>query len=827
MSTLLRDIRFSVRTLSKSPGFTLVSVLTMALGIGALSSIFSVINAVFLRGLPYEAPERLVLVDGLTLKEESQHQPLSFPDLRDILQRQRSFEALAARTETRSFVLRGTQGPELVDGEIVSSPYFLLLGIKPVLGRSFLPDEDVPPGTHRVALLSNDFWHSHFGGDPAVVGKTVVSLDDVTYTVVGVMPPGFSGLTDQAKVWLPLSVAGSLGEDYVEGAHARGLRWLYGVGRLKKGVTLEQARKDLDAIGRQLEAEHPDTNRSIRSRLTPVADAWFGELRRNLIVLLVGVLLLLLIVCTNLANLLLARFVARRRDLSLRMALGARRGGLVRQILTESVILALVGCGTGLLVARWSTGLLVRASGIPLKSFVDVNIDLVVVGVVLAVSLFSGFLFGMVPAFILSSKLRLYEIFNEVGRRGMQGESHHRFQNMLIIGEVAVALLLLVCAGLMTKGFHNLTSTDLGFKGQNLLTLRMSTRVDAYAKDPAVWGLVNEAQRKIGALPGVRSVAFEGPGVPTDDWNGNLVAGAVFSLADRPPEENPTLAVLHFVSPGYFRTLGVLVNGREILSTDTVDKQPVAVVSESTARDLWPGQDPLGKHLMIGRRINNPHPNPWLTVVGVAQDIRHSGLATDGRPVHNVYVALLQKVPRKPPALGLLVRTAGPPLAVASAVQRELRKVAPDLPFYDVVTLEDRLRQQTLGKRSFVLLMSLFACFALSLAAVGVYGVVSYSVANRTQEIGVRMALGAQLRDVLRLVVGQGGRLALMGVALGLLLALVVTPVLTSWLYGVSPLDKVILGGMSVLLLGVAMVASYIPARRAAKVAPFQALRLD
>jgi len=823
MSTLMRDVRFSVRTLSKSPGFTLVSVLTMALGIGALSSIFSVVNAVLLRALPYEAPERLVLIDFFSQKEESQRQPLSYLDLTDLVERQRSFDGVAARTETQELILRGEQGPELVNGEIVSSPYFRLLGIKPALGRAFLPEEDVPPGSRRVALLSDDFWHSHFGGDAAVLGK-VVSLNDVGYEVVGVMPPGFAGLTDETKIWLPLSMAATLGSDYTE---ARGFRWLYAVGRLKKDVTLEQARKDLEGVSRQLAAAHPELDRDMRAGLTPLGEAWFGELRRNLLVLLAGVLFLLLIVCTNLANLLLARFVARRRDLSLRMALGARRAGLIRQLLTESTILALVGCGAGLLIARWSTGLLVRASGIPLKSFVDVNIDFVVVGVILCISLFSGLLFGLVPALVLSAKLRLYEVCNEVGRRGMQGESHHRFQNMLIIGEVAVALLLLVCAGLMTKGFHRLASRELGFQERSLLTLRMSTKVDAYTTDADVWGMVSEVQRRVGALPGVRAAAFEGPGIPTDDWSGHNVAGAYMSVEDRPPEEPPTLVVLHFVSPGYFRTLGVpLAEGRDFGSTDTAEAQRVAVVGESTARDFWPGRGALGRRLMIGRR-NNPKHGPWLTVVGVVHDVQHGGLVKDDRPGNNVYLALLQQVPRKPAALGLLVRTAVPPLAMAPEIQREVRAAAPNLPVYDAATLEERLQRQTAGKRSFVLLMGLFAAFALALAAVGVYGVVSYSVANRTQEIGVRMALGAQLRDVLRLVVGQGGRLALMGVALGLLLALMVTPVLTSWLYGVSPLDKAILGGMSVLLLGVAMAASYIPARRAAKVAPFKALRLD
>lgn len=819
MSTLVGDIRFSVRTLRKSPGFTLVCVLTMALGIGALSSIFSMVNAVLLRSLPFEEPGRLVLVDGVRDKEGGERTLISYPDFVDLRRRQRTLEDLAARTEGYSLTLRGEQGPEIVTGEIVSSSYFSILGIEPSRGRAFLPEEDQVPPVRRVALISDHFWHSHFAADAAAVGK-LVSFDDQSYTVVGVLPAGFRGLSDAADVWLPLSAASSLGPNYTE---KRGFRWLFAVGRLKPGVALEQASEDLETVSRQLEAEHPLSNEGIRAAVVPLREAWFGELRRKLLILLAGGLFLLLIVCTNLANLLLARFVARRRDLSLRMALGARRTGLVRQVLAESVLLALLGCGAGLLVARWSTGLLIKASGIPLKSFVSVEIDLVVVGVILAISLLAGLLFGLVPALVLSSKLRLYEVFNDTGRRGMHGESHQRFQNALIIGEVAMALVLLVCAGLMTKGFGRLSETDLGFNHEHLLTMRMSIKGERFKEDSAVWNLATESLDRMRAVPGVRAVALEGPELPTAaDWS-----GGAFTLEDQPEGEPPVVAGYHFVSPGYFSVLDVpVVKGRELTSVDVAGAQPSAVVSQSLAEQHWPGQNPVGKRLKLGRR-DPSNTRPWLTVVGVVRNMKHAGLTQDDRPLHDVYVPLLQQVPRSPATLGLLVRTSGPPSSVAQEVRRQLRDLAPDVPVYDVAVFEELLAQQTAGSRSFVLLMSLFAFFALSLAAVGVYGVVSYSVSNRTQEIGLRMALGAQLRDVLRLVVGQGGRLALMGVALGLLLALLVTPVLASWLYGVSPLDKMILGGMSILLLGVAMAASYIPARRAAKVAPFQALRLE
>jgi predicted permease len=817
MSSLWQDIRFSFRTLSKSPGFTLVAILTMALGIGALSSIFSVVNAVMIRKLPFEDPGRLVLVDGLNLNDETQRIPVSYEDFRDLRERVRSFELFAARTDSRDFAMRTDEGPEMIRGEIVSSPYFKLLGIVPALGRSFSAEEDLPPGGTRVALISDRLWHSRFAAERSAVGRSI-TLDDVSYTVIGVLPPGFQGLTDEAQIWLPLSVATSLGADFT----GPKFRWLYMAGRIGKDRSLDETRRELDTIMRQLAVERPNTNKELRIKVARLDEAWFGELRRKLGVLLAGGMLLLLIVCTNLANLLLARFVARRRDLSLRLALGAGRRSLVRQILAESVLLALLGCTAGLLVARWSAGLLVRASGIQLKSFVNVNVDLVVVVVILVISLAAGLLFGLVPALVLSTRLRLSEIFNDTGRRSSQSDSHHRFQNMLIVGEVALALVLLVCAGLMAKGFQHLNGTSLGFQEGHLLTARMNTRVERFKEDPAVWNLVPEVQAQIGALPGVRSVALEGPMLPTDDW-----LGAFFSLEGRPETEGPVLAVLHFISPNYFRTLGVQVaRGRDLAASDTAQVQRVAVINQSMADDLWPGQNALGKRILLGRR-EKKNPNLWSTVVGVVPDIRHDGLLrNDERPAHNVYLPLLQELPRRR-LLGLLVRTEGDPARMIPQVLTRLAEISPNLPVYDPMTMEDRLSAQTVQNRSFVVLMSLFAFFALALAAVGVYGVVSYSVANRTQEIGVRMALGAQLRDVLRLVVGQGGRLALVGVALGLLLAALVTPVLEAWLYGVSPLDKVILIGMSLLLLGVAVAASYIPARRAAKVAPFQALRLE
>jgi putative ABC transport system permease protein len=820
MSSLWQDVRFSFRTLSKSPGFTLVAVLTMALGIGALSAIFSVVNAVLIRELPYKEPDRLILVEAVNRKDDTQRLPFTYPDFVELQRRLTTIENLAARTEARNFAVRTSEGPEIIRGEIVSAPYFPLLGIKAALGRTFAPEEDRLGGP-RVALLSDSLWHGRYGADPAVVGRTI-TLDDLDYTVAGVLPAGFQGLSDEAQIWLPLSTTTVLGKDF--DTH---LRWIYAVGRIREGQTPAQVRSNLQTVMKQREAEVPTYNKDIRGRMIKLTEAWFGELRRKLLILLAGGLLLLLIVCTNLANLLLARFVARRRDLSLRMALGAGRRGLVRQILTESVLLALLGCIAGLLLARAGTGLLVRMSGIQLKSFVNVNMDLMVVGVILLVSLGAGLLFGLVPALVLSTRLRLYEIFNDTGRRGggQGGDTHHRFQNMLIVGEVALALVLLVCAGLMTKGLLHLKGTELGFDKAHVLTARMSIRGERYKPKPEVWSMVPEVRSQIGAIPGVRSVALEGPSIPTDDW-----VGAYFTLADRPESQEPILGVLHFVSPGYFQTLSVdVILGRDLLPSDTDKAQAVAVISQSLADDFWPKQNPIGKQILLGRRSTpeRPNPNRWATVVGVVHDLQHGGLlSSDERPTHDVYLALLQDLP-KSATLGLLVRTEGDASRLGPDVVAKVRKIAPDLPVYDPRTLEERLSAQTKQNRSFVMLMGLFAFFALVLAAVGVYGVVSYSVANRTQEIGVRMALGAQLRDVLRLVVGQGSRLALVGVALGLLLAALVTPVLQTLLFGVSPLDKMILVGMSLLLLGVAVAASYIPARRAAKVAPFQALRLE
>ncbi len=817
MSSLWQDVRFSVRTLAKSPGFTLMAVLTMALGIGALSSIFSVVNAVLLRQLPFEDPDRLVLVEAVNLKKQTERWSFIYQEVFELRSRLHAFESFAARTEGRDFALRTDEGMEMVKAEIVTAAYFPLLAVKPALGRTFLAEEDRVPAPQRVVLLSDELWHRRYGADRGVAGR-VITLDGLDYTVVGVLPPGFRGLTDEAQIWLPLSTAETLGADYVGN-----LRWLYAVGRLKKGMTVDQGRDDLEAVMKQIAADLPESSREVSARANRLDDAWLGELRRKLLILLTGGGFLLLIVCINLANLLLARFVARRRDLSLRMALGAGRRGLVRQILAESVLLSLAGCAAGLLVARASTGLLVKASGIQLRSFVNVDVDLVVVSVILVVSLGAGLLFGLVPALVLSTRLRLYEIFSDTGRRVHQGDAHFRLQNGLIIGEVALALVLLVCAGLMVKGLQSLTSTDLGFQVDHILTVRLNSKVADYAENSAVWNLVPQLEEQIGAIPGVEAVALEGPKMPSDEW-----LGSYFTLEDRPASEEPVVGALHFVSPGYFSTLGIpVLRGRPILPSDQATGEAVAVVNETMADELWPGQSPLGKKILLGRRIPT-NQNRWATIKGVVRDVRHDGLlADDERPPRDVYFPVLQVVPRRPAALNLLVRSQGDPAALTQQVLARLKKLAPGLPAYDATPLAERLASQAQQNRSFAVLMSLFAFFALSLAAVGVYGVVSYSVANRTQEIGVRMALGAQLRDIVRLVVGQGARLALVGVALGLLLAALVTPVLESWLFGVSALDKPVLVGMSLLLLGVAVAASYLPARRAARVVPFQALRLE
>ena len=815
MENVWRDLRFGLRTLVRHPGFTAVAVLTLALGVGATTAVWIVVQAVLLSALPYPEPDRLVLLAGtLTEGSEVDEVPSSYRDFLDWREASESFEALAVYSEPRSFNLLAGGRPEHLLGEMVSAEYFRLLELKAAAGRLIVEDDDVA-GAPPVALVSYGLWRRLAGRDRSFVGSSLL-LNGQRFEVVGVLPPGFQGLTDKAEIWLPVASAASvISPDYLK---RRGIRWLAAAGRLRPGVSIEQAQAEMDGVTAELAQQNPRANLGIGVRLKPVREAWFGNLRFALLTLLGGALFVLLIACTNVAGLLLARAAVRQREISLRAVLGAHRRRLIRQLLSESAILALAGGVLGLLFAHWSTGLLVAASAVDFRSFIELGVGLPVIAVILAVSLLCALGFGLAPAW-LASEVDLGTALQE-GGRGSAGPGRGRFLGSLVAAEVALALVLLLGAGLMIRGFQRLRSTDLGFRTENLLTLRIDLKGERYADDGIVRQLARQLLERLPHVPGVGAVALAGPGIPTDDWHGY---DYVLESRGAPATQQPVVLPYHHVSPGYFATLGIpMLRGRDFLPGEDERSTGAAIVSEAVAQRFWPGQNP------IGQRLKPADMTPWLTVVGVVADIRHQGLGSEERPAPDVYLALLQSPPRTPPTLNFLVRQTGASApGLVPALRREVRAIAPDLAVYDAATMEQRLDRQTARDRFLVLTMSLFALLALVLAAVGIYGVVSFAVAQRRREIGIRMALGALRRDVLRLMVRRGAVLALLGLAVGVPAALALARVLARFLHGVSAADPLVLAATCLVLLGVALAASFIPAWRVTRIEAVEVLRAE
>ncbi|HYG65550.1 MAG TPA: ABC transporter permease, partial [Thermoanaerobaculia bacterium] len=747
------------------------------------------------------------------VKEETQRWPTSYPDFVDLRQRARSLEGLAVRTENRHFKLREPEGAALIGGEMVSANYFEVLGVRPAHGRGFLPDEDRTPGGNPVAILSDGLWHRAFGADPGMIGSTV-ELNELLYTVVGVMPAGFRSSTDGVDVWLPISMATTISPTYLED---RAYRSLTMIGRLRQGITVEDAQKELSGVAEQLAREYPDSNEDIGVEVLPLRDSILGNVRPLLWTLLGGSAFVLLISCTNIANLLLAKAVSRQREISLRVVLGAGRRRLIRQLLTESAFLGILGCILGLLVASLSVGLIVRMSGSgmsgsELRGFVSNTLDPLAVVVILVVSIFSGLLFGLAPA-LFASRTDSKGLMSEGARNATAGTGSRRLQGLLIVGEVALAVALLVGVGLMTKSFWQQSRIDLGFKADHLLTLRMYTQSQRVATPESLRQVISDVLARVEAVPGVSSVAVSGPGMPTDEFY-----GLYFELEGR-RQDDQLLALRHHVSPGYFSTLAVpLLRGRVFTPQDTAETTPVVVVSNSLAKQFWPGQDPIGKRLKAA-------PTPWLTVVGVVADVRQNGLSEGEWPAPDLYLPALQLAPRTPPVLNLLVRTSVPPDTLGVTIQRELKRFIPELPVYEIMTMEARLSDQMANRRLLVLMMGLFSLAALLLAAVGIYGVTSYAVSQRTREFGIRLALGAQPREVIWAALARGFGLALTGLSLGLIAGLALTRLIKSQLLGTIALDPILLASTVLVLLVVTLVANYIPARRAVRADPVIALR--
>jgi putative ABC transport system permease protein len=800
-----QDLVYASRTLIKTPGFTLVAVIALALGIGANTAILSVVDTVLLRPLPYKDADQLVMVwedASLVGFPHNTPAPANFIDWRA---QNQVFQELAA-TARLSFNLTGSGEPERIDGRRVSTNLFSLLGVDAQLGRTFLPEED-QAGSHHVVIMSNGLWQRRFGSDPAIIGRSL-TLNGESFTVVGVMPAKFQFPSREDDLWIPLAFP-------AEEAARRGSHYIEVVGRLKPGVTLEQAQAEMNTIAIRLQQQYPATNTQIGVTLIPLHEELVGDIRPALLILLGAVAFVLLIACANVANLLLARAAVRQKEIATRVALGASRARLVRQFLTESVLLAVLGGIVGLFLAFIGVSLL--------KQFIPENISqaqaITINGTVLAftvgVSLLTGLIFGLAPATQTASS-NLNETLKEGGRDSAVGNRGSRIRGLLVVTEVAFSLILLIGAGLLINSFLRLRNVDPGFRTDNVLTMSIVLPELKYPDRTRRAAFYTDLVRRVEAIPGVHSAAVTNwiPLVFQGDSIGISIEGRPIEI----PSQRPN-AVTRIVSPDYFRTMGInLRQGREFGDQDTADSPEVVVISEAMGRRFWPGEDPIGKRITPGSPTSNDN---WITVIGVVNDVRQFELIAEPRP--QMYLSYKQQeffAPRH-----LVVRTDVDPLSLATTVRRTVWEIDKDQPVSNIRTMEDVLSGSIGRQRFSMLLLAIFAAVAMVLAAVGIYGVMSYSVAQRTHELGIRMALGAQRRDVLKLAIGEGLKLVLIGIVLGLGTSFVLTRVMSSLLFGVSATDPLTYISISILLISVALLASYIPARRAARVDPLIALR--
>ncbi len=817
MKTLLQDLRYGARTLMKSPGFTIVAVLALAIGIGANSAIFSVVNAVLLRPLPYANPERLVMVWGNFQKLGMTKLGVSAPEFVDYKNQSHVFADVAAFQHT-TFNLTGGDAPERIGGARVSSGLFSLLGVSPLVGRTLLMEED-QRGRERVVVLSHHLWQARFNSDPNLVGKGIV-LDGESYTVVGVMPRGFQfpfgEIEDagRAEAWVPAAFSAEELQD-------RGRYFFRMIARLKPGVTLEQARTEMSAIGRRLEEQYPRTYRGPKGEnggwqvtLTTLPDEIVGGARLLLFVLLGVVGFVLLISCANVSNLLLARASTRRREVAIRMALGATRGRLFRQFLTESVMLSLVGGGIGLLLAMWGMDLLIAASPREIPRLSEAGLDARVLAFTFVVSLLAGVLFGLAPA-LRGSHADLNESLKEGGQSGTTSFGRQRLRGLLVVSEIALTLVLLIGAGLMIKSFRRLLDVNPGFDPENVLTMQMALPPAKYAAPQEKARFYDQLLARVKALPGIEAASVTTALPLTGE-----TFGGPFSIEGRPLDMTgkPPHAHIRTVTPGYFHVMSIpLITGRDFNDADTNDSVAVVIVNETFARGFFASGDAIGKRIKIGAPTS---PRPWMQIAGIIKDVKSDGL--DAEAIPEMYLPYAQNIG---PAMTLVARTVNDPAGSLAAIRRAVQETDKEQPVYNIRTMKQLLAESIAQRRFNMIMLGVFALIALLLAASGIFGLIAYSVAQRTHEIGIRMALGAQSGDVLKLIVREAMVLAVAGVGVGLTGAFVMTRTLTSLLYDVSTTDPATFAGVAGVLTLVALLASYIPARRATRIDPNVALR--
>jgi putative ABC transport system permease protein len=807
MDNVRQDIRYAIRRLIKSPGFTLIALLTLALGIGANTAIFSVVNAVLLQPLPYKDPQQIV---GIFHLSEGHRSTMSGPNFTDVRKAATTLQDAAAYTRTRT-ILTGRGEPVRLDGANISAPLFDLLGVQAALGRTFRADEN-QPGKSHVAILGHDLWQQRFGADPGVVGQQI-TLDGVSYEVVGVMPEKFSFPAGRA-IWTPLEYT----DDFT--VKQRGAWYLTAVGRTRAGVTPEQARAEIETIGRQLARQYPDMNEGVGITAVPLQEAMVGDLKTAFWVLLGAVGFVLLIACVNVANLLLARAAARESEIAVRTALGANRARLVRQLMTESLMLGLGGGALGLLLAVWGVEALLalEPQGIPRLN--EVTVDPMVIAFTFGLSVVTGLLFGVVPA-LQSTRAAIASSLKEAGRGALTSRGGARMRTTLVVVEVALAVTLLAGAGLLIRSFSRLASVDPGFQVKPALTFELSLPDARYEKQEAQIAFFDQLVPQLEALPGVRSV---GSVISLPLSGSSLVL--TFAVAGRPPvppSQQPAMQV-RIATAGYFDTIGIpLVKGRLFTSDDRLNTPQVALITEAAARQYFPNEDPIGKKIVLGWGRDDSKRRAGGEVVGIIGDVKDSGLDEPNPP--QIYLAYAQWPVQ---SMSLVLATSVPPDSIAEAARHTVYSLDGNLPVGNVRTLEQLVSRSISQPRFYMTLLAVFAFVALSLAAIGIFGVLSYAVTQRTREIGIRMALGAHQGTVVRLIVRDAMVMAIAGVALGLVAALALTQgIVSKLLFQTSAHDPGTFVAVSIVLSLVALLAAYVPARRATRVDPIVALRAE